>query len=330
MSESRRKAFVLETFAPAYARTEVAADLRQRAARALSSLESCRACPRECGADRLAGGVGVCETGRHARVSSAFPHTGEERCLVGTYGSGTIFFSWCNLKCVFCQNADISQQPAGELLDAAVIADRMLRLQAAGCHNINFVSPSHVVAQIIEAVAEAVPRGLNLPLVYNTNAYDSVATLGRLDGIVDIYMPDFKFWAPRSAARYCRAEDYPERARAAVKEMHRQVGDLSFDSTGVAKRGLLVRHLVMPGGQAESAAIFRWLAEEISPDTFVNVMAQYRPAHRVGRSRLMDGALSGNAGASESYTEINRPLRQGELEQAYDDARRAGLWRFDA
>jgi len=309
------EAFVLHAFEPAYGRADIAADLARRAREAADMLDGCRACPRDCEADRLTGATGVCRTGRYARVSSAFPHFGEESCLVGTHGSGTIFFSRCNLGCVFCQNADISQASAGELMGAGAIADIMLQLQEIGCHNINFVSPSHVVPQVLEAVAEAAPRGLRLPLVYNTNAYDSVETLRRLDGIVDIYMPDFKFWSPESARRYCAAQDYPERARAALKEMHRQVGDLRWDRHGVAKRGLLVRHLVMPGLREESAAFFTFLAEEISPDTFVNVMGQYRPSHQVGPTE---------------YGEINRSLMHRELEAAYEHARRAGLWRFDS
>ncbi len=306
---------------PSYLRPEIAADLARRAAEAVAGLACCRACPRECGADRAGGADGVCRTGRRARVTSAFAHFGEESCLVGSHGSGTIFFGRCNLACVFCQNADISQQTTGEALDAESIAELMLRLQGAGCHNINLVSPSHVVPQILEAVAAAVPRGLRIPLVYNSNAYDSVETLARLDGVVDIYMPDFKFWGPASAARYCLAEDYPARARAAFREMHRQVGDLWLDDRGIARRGLLVRHLVMPGLPKESAAIFCWLASELSRDTFVNVMAQYRPAHRVGRH--LPRAESGPC-----FPEINRPVRPDEMEQAFAAARRAGLHRF--
>jgi putative pyruvate formate lyase activating enzyme len=317
--------FVIDSFEPAYTRASVAADLPRRAQVAVASLDACQACPRECEADRAADETGFCRTGRYARVSSAFPHRGEERCLSGTNGSGTIFFSLCNLRCAFCQNADISQQPSGQLLRGAELADLMLSLQAAGCHNVNFVSPSHVVPQILEAVAHAVPRGLHLPLVYNTNAYDSVESLHLLDGVVDIYMPDFKFWSSQTAARLSSVEDYPERAREAIREMHRQVSDLVWDEHGIAKRGLLVRHLVMPGQLDQSGQIFRWLANEISRDTFVNVMAQYRPAHRVGRRRTGEGGRT-----SVAFSEINRPLYAEELEQAYAHARGAGLWRFDA
>ncbi len=306
---------------PSYLRPHIAADLVRRAAQAVAHLACCRACPRDCGVDRTHGAEGVCQTGRLARVASAFAHFGEESCLVGTNGSGTIFFGRCNLACVFCQNADISQQTAGQALDARSIAERMLGLQNAGCHNINFVSPSHVVPQILEAVAAAVPRGLRVPLVYNSNAYDSVETLAQLDGVIDIYMPDFKFWTPASAARYCQAEDYPARARAALREMHRQVGDLRIDARGIARRGLLVRHLVMPGLQGESAEILHWLASELSPDTFVNLMAQYRPAHRVGGHLI-------RAEKGAGFSEINRPVRPDEMEQAFATARNAGLHRF--
>ncbi len=319
MEPPPRQSFITEAFKPAYLRDEVAVDLPRRAADARADLDACRACPRECGADRMAGETGACETPRYARVTSAFPHTGEEGCLVGTHGSGTIFFARCNLHCVFCQNADISQASAGELLDAPAIAGIMLRLQSLGCHNINFVSPSHVVPQVIEAVAEAVPRGLRVPIVYNSNAYDSVDSLRRLDGMVDIYMPDFKFWSAGCGARYCLADDYPDRARAAIREMHRQVGDLRTDPRGVATRGLLVRHLVMPGLGEESKAILGWLAGEVSRDTYVNIMAQYHPAHRVGRPEA----------GKTAFPEIDRGLRRDELEQAYEWARRAGLWRMD-
>ncbi|GIW72041.1 MAG: hypothetical protein KatS3mg102_1583 [Planctomycetota bacterium] len=191
----------------------------------------------------------VCRTWRRAWVGSYFPHFGEEDCLRGWNGSGTIFFSWCNLRCVFCQNCDVSQQGAGREVSAEELAHMMLRLQRWGCHNINFVTPEHVVPQVLEALAIAIERGLRLPIVYNTSAYDSLESLRAMEGIVDIYLPDFKFWDPAHARRYSKAPDYPEVARAAIQEMHRQVGPLVLDpQTGLARRGLLVRHLVMPGG----------------------------------------------------------------------------------
>jgi len=306
--------FIIEPFEPAY-RGLSAAQLQARAAQAVAGLDACRACPRQCGVNRMAGEEGFCATGRYARVASAFPHFGEEDCLRGTHGSGTIFFNSCNLGCVFCQNWDISQNRVGAAYPPDLQADLMIELQRARCHNINFVTPSHVTAQLLEAIASASSKGLRIPIVYNTSAYDSAETLRFFDGIVDIYMPDFKCWEPATAARLCRAEDYPDRARDAIREMHRQVGDLRFGQDGVARRGVLVRLLVMPGQGRESADIFQWLAAELSPDTFVNIMAQYRPSNRVG----IDSAFS----------DIDRHVTRDELAQAYKAARDAGLWRFD-
>ena len=221
-----------------------------------------------------------CRTGRWALVSSFFPHHGEEPCLRGWGGSGTIFFTHCNLRCIFCQNWDISWLGEGRPVKAEQLASMMLALQSNGCHNINFVSPSHVVPQILEALVLAAQRGLRLPLVYNTGGYDLVETLRLLDGVIDIYMPDIKFFDPERASRWAAAPDYPEVVRAAVREMYRQVGDLELDPQGIARRGLLVRHLVMPGAIEDTQQIMRFLAEEISPNTFVNVMAQYHPEGR--------------------------------------------------
>jgi putative pyruvate formate lyase activating enzyme len=281
---------------------------------ALAELADCTACPRDCHVDRMAGEEGICHVGRLARVASAFPHFGEEDCLRGTRGSGTIFFSSCNLRCVFCQNWDISQRTVGRECTATEIADLMLDLQARGCHNINLVTPEHVAPQVAEAIAEAVPRGLRAPIVYNTSAYDGLGSLRLMDGLVDVYMPDFKFWEPETARRLARARDYPEVARATIVEMHHQVGDLVIVD-GLAVHGLLVRHLVMPGQTAEAAAVFRWLAEQISPDTYLNIMGQYRPEHRVPGNR--------------SYADVGRTPTRQEMEAAYAAAREAGLWRFD-
>ena len=309
---------------PAYLDVAVRRTLADRVAAALEELSCCRACPRNCAVNRLVGETSVCRTGRLARVSSAFAHMGEEACLRGTRGSGTIFFSMCNLRCVFCQNWDISQQVNGSELDAQALADVMLALQEQGCHNINFVTPEHVVPQVVEALALAIDQGLQLPIVYNTSAYDALSSLKRLDGLVDVYMPDFKFWSTKSARQLCKARDYPEHARQAVREMHRQVGDLCFAPEGVACRGVLVRHLVMPGLMEESRQIFHWLAREISPDTFVNIMAQYRPDYQVGLM-VNPGPRSG----TPKYVDINRRPTSAELEEAYEAARQAGLWRFD-
>ena len=275
--------FVLAPFEPAYLELHRSGGMVERVAAAMRELADCCACPRACHVNRLADESKVCRTGRHALVTSAFPHHGEENCLRGSRGSGTIFFSLCNLRCVFCQNWDISQEASGVECSAKRIAELMLALQSQRCHNINFVTPEHVVPQVIEAIGEAIPMGLCLPIVYNTSAYDSLESLKLLDGIVDIYMPDFKFWKSDTAKRLCKARDYPDRAREAVAEMHRQVGPLKFGPDDVARRGVLIRHLVMPGQLDETSAIFNWLANELSPDTFVNIMGQYRPAYEVGR-----------------------------------------------
>jgi putative pyruvate formate lyase activating enzyme len=301
-------------FEPAYLALYRSGELQRRAATGLERLENCLVCPRDCGVDRMANKTAACKTGRYARVSSYFPHFGEEDCLRGWNGSGTIFFSMCNLRCVFCQNYDISQAGEGSETRPERLAEMMLELQARGCHNINFVTPEHVVPQILEALPIAVEGGLRLPLVYNTSAYDSMDSMNLMDGIVDIYMPDFKFWDERLSLRYLLAKDYPQAAARAIKEMHRQVGALKFDERGVAKRGVLLRHLVMPDDIAGTGEIMRYLAQEVSPDTFVNLMDQYRPAGRVN---------------SGKFREINRRVSGREVQVALDQAREAGLWRFD-
>ena len=308
--------FLLDPFEPAYA----GVDFEEKLVAARRELMDCCACPRACHVDRRHDETGICSTGRHARIASVSPHLGEEDCLRGWNGSGTIFLSRCNLRCVFCQNWDISQAAGGEACGPERIADFMLALQGHGCHNINFVTPEHVVPQLVEAIAVAVARGLKLPIVYNTSAYDSVASLRLMEGLVDIYMPDFKFWRRETARRLAKAKDYPEVARSAIAEMARQVGPLRFGPDGLARRGLLVRHLVMPGQLDESAEIFRWLATEISPDTWVNVMGQYRPAHRVGEL---------DRRGEERYAAIHRSPRSDEMKCALDAARAAGLWRLD-
>jgi putative pyruvate formate lyase activating enzyme len=300
---------------PAYVAPFEAGVLQERAAQAVESLRSCRVCPRNCQVDRFNDQTGVCKSGRHARVSSAFAHLGEEDCLRGWRGSGTIFFSWCNLRCVFCQNFEISQLGQGTEVTPAELARLMLELQAARCHNLNFVTPEHVVPQILEALVLAVGRGLRLPLVYNTSAYDSRESLRLLDGLVDIYMPDFKLWHAEPCAKYLGARDYAEAARAAIAAMHAQVGELKVDEQGLALRGVLVRHLVMPGLLDETREIMRWLATALSRDTFVNVMDQYHPVHK--------------AKTEPRFAPINCRLRGDEFEQAMEYARAAGLWRFD-
>lgn len=301
-------------FEAAYMALYHSGELQARVLAAVEGLKDCRVCPRDCGVDRMAGKQATCKTGRFAIVSSYFPHMGEEDPLRGWRGSGTIFFSMCNLRCVFCQNFDISQVKSGSQTSPERLARMMLELQQMGCHNINFVTPEHVVPQVLEALVPAIDQGLRLPVVYNTSAYDSLESLRLLDGVVDIYMPDFKIWDERLSLRYLKAKDYPAAARTALKEMHRQVGVLKMDEHGLAKRGVLVRHLVMPGDVAGTRSIMRFLAEELSPDTYVNIMAQYHPAGKV---------------TGDKYPEIGRRTRGREMDQAYAAAQAAGLWRFD-
>jgi len=309
-------AYILNSqhFEAAYMALYRSGELRARVEAAVAGLAHCTVCPRDCGVDRLANETATCKTGRYAIVSSYFPHMGEEDPLRGWRGSGTIFFSMCNLRCVFCQNYDISQVRSGAESSPAQLATMMLELQHLGCHNINFVTPEHIVPQVLEGLLVAVEAGLRVPIVYNTSAYDSMESLRLLDGIVDIYMPDFKMWDERLSLRYLKAKDYPVAAQAALREMHRQVGVLKMDENGLAKRGVLVRHLVMPGGVAGTAPIMRFLAEELSPDTYVNIMAQYHPAAKVTGGK---------------YAEIDRRPTRQEMDQAYAAARSAGLWRFD-
>jgi putative pyruvate formate lyase activating enzyme len=314
---SARERFFLprKDFQPAYLRLHESGELQQRVERALAALEDCTLCPRDCHVNRLENKFAVCKTGRHAVVSSHFPHHGEENCLRGTRGSGTIFFGWCNLRCVFCQNYETSWLGQGRIASPQQLAAMMLHLQERGCHNINFVTPEHVVPQILEALPPAVAGGLRLPLVYNTSAYDSHESLELMDGVIDIYMPDFKFWHDEHARHYVRAPNYPQAARRAIREMHRQVGPLVVDENGLALRGVILRHLVMPGDIAGTREIMRWVAEELGPDTYVNVMDQYYPAGKVG-----DG----------QFVEINRHVTSEEFLAARVAARAAGLTRLDS
>jgi putative pyruvate formate lyase activating enzyme len=298
---------------PSYLALHRSGALTERAERALALLDGrCLVCPRLCKVDRLADQPGLCRVGRRAVVASHFPHFGEENCLRGRRGSGTIFFSGCNLRCVFCQNHEISWQLQGERVSPRRLAAMMLDLQHVGCHNINWVTPEHVVPQILEALPLAVAGGLRLPIVYNTSAYDSLDSLQLMDGIVDVYMPDFKLWSSELSRRYLAKRDYAEVARRTVAEMHRQVGDLVFDEHGLARRGLLVRHLVMPGLVEETEAILRWIAEQVGRNTYVDVMAQYYPAGRTGE-----------------FPEIDRHLYRSEFERALELADDLGLRRLD-
>lgn len=297
-------------FEPAYLALHRTGELLRRAEEAVAGLEECYVCPRDCGVNRMLDKTAACKTGRYAQVSSYFPHMGEEDCLRGWRGSGTIFFGMCNLRCVFCQNYDISQAEKSREVGPAELASMMLELQEVGCHNINFVTPEHVVPQVLEGLVIAVEAGLRMPIVYNTSGYDSLESLRLLDGVVDIYMPDFKFWDSKLSLRYLIAKDYAEAACRVIKEMHRQVGPLKVDEKGLAKRGVLLRHLVMPGMLAETRRIFDFLAEEIGPELYMNLMDQYRPAGRV---------------SGQKFAEINRGLTAPEYKEALQLAREAGF-----
>jgi putative pyruvate formate lyase activating enzyme len=275
-------------------------------------LENCDLCARYCRVNRRSGIAGaVCRTGSRAMVASYGAHHGEEDPLRGWGGSGTIFFSGCNLRCVFCQNWELSQRRLGREVEPSEIADMMLELQAQGCHNINFVSPSHVVAQLIAAVSGARARGLRVPIVYNTGGYDSLEALALLEGIVDIYMPDMKYGDSALARKYSKVRDYVQVNRTAVKEMHRQVGDLVLDAKGIAQRGLLVRHLVMPHGIAGTEQVLSFLANVISKNTYLNLMDQYQPYHR-----------------AREFPELARPVTSSEYREALAIAERHGLARL--
>ncbi|MDR5683590.1 MAG: radical SAM protein [Armatimonadota bacterium] len=302
-------------FLPAYLRTYEEGRLRDKVEDALEALGDCTLCPRDCHVNRLDNRFAVCKTGRYARVSSFFPHFGEEDVLRGWRGSGTIFFAWCNLRCQFCQNFETSQIGEGEDLSPKQLAAMMLHLQQIGCHNINFVTPEHVVPQILEALPYAIEGGLRLPLVYNTSAYDSLHSIALMDGVVDVYMPDFKLWHREHARKYLLAPNYPDVAREVIRAMHEQVGPLRVDEDGLALRGLIVRHLVMPGLLDDTREILNWIAG-LSVDTYVNVMDQYYPAWK--------------AKTEPKLAQINRRLYPQEFEQALRFARQAGLWRLDA
>jgi putative pyruvate formate lyase activating enzyme len=300
-------------FEPAYVRLLASGALDERARAASRHLESCDLCARYCRVNRKESLRGaVCRTGERARVHGAYPHFGEEACLTGWAGSGTIFFSWCNLRCVYCQNWELSWGGAGREVGPEELASMMLSLQRAGCHNVNLVSPSHVVAQVLGALPIAARGGLRLPLVYNTGGYDSPEALALLDGVIDVYMPDMKYADSELARRYSHVRDYVAVNRAAVREMHRQVGDLVIDPDGIARRGLLVRHLVLPSGAFGAEEVLRFIAHELSPDTYVNLMGQYRPCFR----------------AFDHEALARRPT-SAELREARGAARRVGLRRLD-
>jgi putative pyruvate formate lyase activating enzyme len=301
---------------PSYLTLLETGQLSQRVREAYLHLESCAVCPLRCGVNRLSGELGICQTGVLAQVSSYCPHPGEERPLSGWRGSGTIFFARCNLRCVFCQNADISQLTTGREVSPNELAAMMLDLQKQGCHNINLVSPSHVIPQILAAIEIAASKGLKLPIVYNTGGYDSLEMLALLEDVIDIYMPDMKYADPNLAFKYSRVMNYPRINQAAVLEMQRQVGDLQVDERGLAWRGLLVRHLLLPNGLAGSEEIFKFLAEKVSKNVCLNIMTQYHPAFKV-------------RGLIGSYPELNRRISAHEYQSALDTAKAFDLRRFD-
>lgn len=287
-------------------------ELQKRAAKALEKLKDCDLCANYCHVDRLnSHQLARCRTGVNAVVYSVAPHHGEERPLSGRYGSGTIFFGWCNLACVFCQNWQISHCGEGREMGSTTLANQMLYLQTAGCHNINFVSASHVIQQILSAVAIAAGQGLKIPLVYNTGGYDSPEGLALLDGVIDIYMPDMKFADSRLAKPFLGVNDYAEVNRTAVMEMHRQVGDLVLSETGIAQRGLVVRHLVLPDDLAGSEQTLAFLADKISRNTYINLMDQYRPCFH-----------------ASSYPELDRRPTRHELNRVRGIAKQLDLHRL--
>jgi putative pyruvate formate lyase activating enzyme len=302
-----------QPFQPAYLSAERSGHLAAVERDLWEIFRSCRLCPRACGANRLKGETGVCSSTARLKVASHGPHFGEEKPLVGHGGSGTIFFSNCNLLCCFCQNWEINHRGDGSAVTHDELADMMLSLQRRGCHNINLVTPTHVVPHIIRALRLAIRRGLMVPLVYNNGGYDSLDVIRMLDGIVDVYLPDFKYQDGKLAAKFSNgAADYPEAAAAGIKEMHRQVGELRGDRHGVAQRGLIIRHLVMPNNIAGTDTFVRWVARELGPATYVNLMAQYRPDHK-----------------AFDHPEIARRISTEEWQQALLWAREAGLKNLD-
>ncbi|NUN23969.1 MAG: radical SAM protein [Candidatus Jettenia caeni] len=300
-------------FQPSYINLYKTGKLFERIEKARIVLKECQICPRRCKVNRLENTMGICKVGTLPKVSSYSPHFGEESPLVGRYGSGTIFITSCNLGCVFCQNSDISHSRDGHEISPERFAQIMIELQHSGCHNINFVTPTHVLPQILEALPIAIKEGLKIPLVYNTGGYDLVETLQLVEGVFDIYMPDFKFSDNEIANVLCKARDYPHVVMSAIREMYRQVGDLVVNDYGIAERGLIVRHLIMPNGLAGTRKVMQFLAQEISPHTYVNIMDQYHPCY-----------------LSHKYSEINRRINDEEFENALQIAWEEGIHRLDS
>lgn len=296
---------------PSYLELLEKGELEKRIEALYERMSPCRICPHECMVDRLNGEKGFCRVGAKPMVSSYGPHFGEERPLVGTNGSGTIFFTWCNMACVYCQNWEISHLGEGDEITVQDLAKIMLILQVWGCHNINLVTPTHQIAFIVEAIKIAAEKGLNLPIVYNCGGYESIETLKLLNRIVDIYMPDIKYMDEKAALKFSKVKNYPQVVREAVKEMHRQVGDLIIEN-GVAKRGLIIRHLVLPEDLSHTEEVIKFVAEEISRDTYFNLMDQYRPC-----------------GEAWKYPPLDRMITKEEWNRALHLAYKYGLKRLD-
>lgn len=316
--------FLLDSYAPRYSLLTLE-QISQKRSAAIKHLSDCNLCPRLCSVNRYER-TGTClipaET---VKVSTIAPHFGEEPCIQGHNGSGSVFFSGCNLRCVFCQNHDIAHQRNGFDLTPDELADWMIKLQeVGGCHNINFVTPEHVVPQVAQAIIKAAEMGLKVPIVYNTSSFDSLESLELMDGLVDIYLPDFKVWSEETGKRLLKADNYVETAKESLKMMYKQVGDLCFTPDGIAKKGVLVRHLVMPGLEEEGVEIMKWLASALGRDVFVNVMEQYHPDAHVGKPTRGASAAAGKV----RYSDINRAISERELGEVQTAAREAGLWRF--
>ncbi|KIL95382.1 pyruvate formate lyase activating enzyme [Fusarium avenaceum] len=319
--------FLLDDYVPRYM-TLSSRDAAKKRSLAYAHLRNCNLCPRECGVNRFEK-TGMCLIGEKAKVNTIAPHFGEEPCIQGHNGSGSVFMSGCNLRCIFCQNYDISHQRNGMDLTPEELGDWYVKLEEVGnVHNINIVTPEHVVPQVALSILHARDRGLTVPIVYNTSSFDSLASLELMDGLVDIYLADFKVWKPSTSKRLLKADDYAATAKESIKVMHAQVGDLCFTGDGIAKKGLLIRHLVMPGKEDEGAEIMKFLAKEVSPDCFVNIMEQYHPDAHVGKPKR---AKSDSKQEKEEvrYAELNRPVNNEEVSSIRKAAQEAGLWRFN-
>ncbi|CZR41006.1 putative pyruvate formate lyase activating enzyme [Fusarium proliferatum ET1] len=319
--------FLLDDYVSRYM-TLSSRDAAKKRSLAYAHLRNCNLCPRECGVNRYEK-TGMCLIGEKAKVNTIAPHFGEEPCIQGHNGSGSVFMSGCNMRCIFCQNYDIAHQRNGMDLTPEELGDWYIKLQEVGkVHNINIVTPEHVVPQVALSILHARDQGLTVPIVYNTSSFDSLASLQLMDGLVDIYLADFKVWKPSTSKRLLKADDYAATARESIKVMHDQVGDLCFTGDGIAKKGLLIRHLVMPGKQDEGAEIMKFLANEVSTDCFINIMEQYHPDAHVGKPKRAKS--DGKEEKQEvRYADINRAVNAQEVSSVRKAAEEAGLWRFN-